>query len=202
MSASSPSDAESTRLIHVASGRTAAPEAGPVSVNPPVQRGSTVLVHDARSLYTAAVSYGRLGLSTHAALSQALVELEGATAVFLLPSGAAAVSTALMAVLDAGDELLAADCVYGPTRRFCDGVLKRFGVATRYFPPRAKAPDIVGMAGPRTRAILLESPGSLTFEIQDAPAVAAMARARGVTPLIDNTCSSRSRTVSISASRP
>jgi cystathionine beta-lyase len=157
-------------------------------VNPPIQRASTVLMPNAASLYASdQPSYGRQGLGVQAALETALRELEGAQAVSLFSSGAAAVTGALMSVLCSGDELLAADGVYRPTRRLCSGTLKRFGISTRYYPARATAQDILAMAGPHTRAILLESPASLTFEMQDTPAIAAAARARGLITLIDNT---------------
>ena len=78
-------------------------------------------------------------------------------------------------------------CAYGPARRFCEGVLKRFGINTRYFAPTAGADEVMAMAGPATRLILLESPGSLTFEIQDVPAIAATARARSILTVLDNT---------------
>jgi cystathionine beta-lyase len=93
----------------------------------------------------------------------------------------------MLSILAAGDEVLVVDCVYAPTRRFCDGVLKRFGVATRYFPSRASADEVMTLVAPNTRLIVLETPGSLTFEMQDIAAIAAAARARGVLTLIDNT---------------
>jgi cystathionine beta-lyase len=93
----------------------------------------------------------------------------------------------MLALLKAGDEVLAADCIYDPTRRFCSEVLARFGVATRYFHPAASAEEVMALAGPATRLIVLESPGSLTFDLQDVPAIARLARDRGVLTLIDNT---------------
>jgi cystathionine beta-lyase len=93
----------------------------------------------------------------------------------------------MLAVLKAGDEVLASDCVYKPTRRFCDQVLRRFGVPVRYFPGDAAPEAVMAMVGPATRLIVMESPGSLSFEMQDAPAIAAMAKARGVLTLLDNT---------------
>ncbi|HUO21621.1 MAG TPA: cystathionine beta-lyase [Caulobacteraceae bacterium] len=157
------------------------------TVSPPLQRGSTVLMPDARSLYDSHETYGRLGLSMQAALAEAIAELEGAAGARLFPSGLSAITSVLLALLKTGDEVLAADCVYGPTRAFCDGLLRRFGVSTRYFPGDAAADEIAAMIGPSTRMIVLESPGSLTFEIQDVPAIAAAARARGVLTMIDNT---------------
>ena len=176
--------AEATRLIHAGHGTGNLVR----TVGPPILKGSTVLVADAASLYDdGQVTYGRGGLSTQDALMGALAELEGASAVRLFPSGLAAVTGALLAVLKAGDEVLVADTAYKPTRRFCDRVLKRFGVTVRYHAARATPDDIAAMIGPATRLILLESPGSLTFEMQDAPGIAAMARPRGVLTLMDNT---------------
>jgi cystathionine beta-lyase len=104
----------------------------------------------------------------------------------LYSSGLAAVTAALLTVLSAGDELLMTDSVYGPTRRFCDGFLKRYGVTTRYYDP-VVGEGIAALIGERTRAIFLESPGSLTMEVQDVPAICAAAKARGVATLLDNT---------------
>ncbi len=157
------------------------------TVNPPLQRGSTVLLPDARSLYERQDTYGRLGLSMQTALSEAIAELEGAKGARLFPSGLAAATSVLMALLKSGDDILAVDCIYGPTRRFCEGLLKGFGVSTRYFSASAEPQAVLDMAGPATRLIMLESPGSLTFEIQDVPAIAALARKQGILTAIDNT---------------
>lgn len=158
------------------------------TVAPPLQRGSTVLMPDARSLYDySQISYGRLGLSMQTALCEAIGELEGGRPARLFPSGLAAIAGTLQALLKAGDELLVVGCAYGPSRRFCDHVLKRYGVETRYVPAAATADEVMALAGPATRLILLESPGSLTFEMQDVPAIAAAARARGILTVIDNT---------------
>lgn len=173
-----------TALIH----SRAVEDAAARTVGPPIQRGSTVLIDRAADLYDAdLVTYGRAGLATQEALIAALAELERAQTVRLFPSGLAAVTGALLAVLKAGDEVLASDCVYRPTRRFIDNVLKRFGVSARWYPGDASAGAVMAMAGPATRLILMESPGSLTFEMQDVAAVAAAARARGVLTMMDNT---------------
>jgi cystathionine beta-lyase len=161
-------------------------------VNPPVERASTILFDTVAELESGrpgigSYRYGLQGTATHWALAEALTELEpGAAGTALLPSGLAAITTALLAVLDPGDELLVTDSAYGPTRRFCDTFLKRYGVATRYYDPLASA-AIAEMIGGATRAILLESPGSLTMEVQDVPGICAVARARGIVTLIDNT---------------
>jgi cystathionine beta-lyase len=176
--------AEATRLIRAG----AKPRALPRTVGPPIQRGSTVLMPDAASLYDhSQVTYGRGGLGMHEALAEALCELEGATGVRLFPSGLAAVTAAAMAVVRAGDEVLVTDSAYAPTRRFFDRVLTRFGVKVTYYPPRATPDEILAAGGPALRLIVMESPGSLTFEVQDLPGIAAAARARDVLTLVDNT---------------
>jgi cystathionine beta-lyase len=158
------------------------------TVGPPVQKGSTVLVANAAALYdTRRPTYGRAGLAAQEALASAVAELEGAKTVKLFPSGVSALAGAMLAVLKAGDEVLASDCVYKPTRRFCDQVLGRFGVPVRYFPGDAAPEAVMAMAGPATRLIVMESPGSLSFEMQDVPGIAAMAKERGVLTLLDNT---------------
>src|SRR3954470_18853890 len=132
-------------------------------VNVPVERASTILFDSTAELHGSRprlgeYRYGLQGTATHWALSDALTHLEpGAAGTALYSSGLAAITTALLTVLSPGDELLVTDSVYGPTRKFCDTILKRFGVATRYHNPLA-IPDI----GEKTRAILLESPGSMT----------------------------------------
>lgn len=176
--------AKATRLLRVGSGA----ELPARTVAPPLQRGSTVLMPDAKSLYDhGRPTYGRLGLSMQQALAEAVGALEDAPPARLFPSGLAAIAGTLLALLGAGDEVLVADCVYAPTRRFCDGVLKRYGVDTRYFPADADGAQVEALIGPRTRLILLEAPGSLTFEIQDVPSIAEVARARGILTVIDNT---------------
>ncbi len=163
-------------------------------VNPPVWRASTILYDSVADLRSAQgrdshhrLYYGRRGTPTQWALADALTELEpGAEGTFLYSSGAQAVHAALLSVLTPGDELLLVDSAYEPTRAFANGFLKRFGVTTRYYDPLIGA-GIAELIGDTTRAILLESPGSLTFEVQDVPAIVAVAKARGVTTLLDNT---------------
>jgi cystathionine beta-lyase len=176
---------EETRLTHVGS----KPKPLVRTVGPPVQRGSTVLLPTAASLYDDDhyVTYGRSGLATHEALCEGLAELEGADAVALYPSGVAAITGAMLAVLEAGDAVLVADTCYRPTRRFCDKVLKRYGVAVGYYDPRLAAEAIFENAPDNLRLVVLESPGSLSMEMQDVPAVARAARTRGVLTLADNT---------------
>jgi len=157
-------------------------------VNVPVERASTVLFDSVADLRASkpglgTYRYGLQGTATHWALSDALTELEpGAEGTALYSSGLAAITTALLAVLSPGDELMAPDSVYGPTRKFCETFLKRYGVSCRYYDPLT-----IPQIGETTRAILLESPGSLTMEVQDVPAICAAARQRGIVTLIDNT---------------
>lgn len=176
---------DETRLIHA--GKTHGPLAR--TVGPPIQKGSTVLLPNAEALYDDAnhLTYGRAGLSAQAALQDALAVLEGAVGVSLYPSGIAAISGALLAVLKAGDEILVVDTVYKPVRRFCDNVLKRFGVGVTYFDPAVAPEALVGEASAAVRLILMETPGSLSFEMQDVPRVAELARARGILTAADNT---------------
>ena len=162
-------------------------------VNPPVARASTILFENLADLDRAirdpdaGLYYGRRGTSTHWALEDALCELEpGAAGTKLFPSGVAAITTSLLACLKAGDELLITDSAYEPSRTFADHLLGPLGITTRYFDPRCGA-GIAEVLSEQTRAILLESPGSLSFEIQDLPAITAVARSRGITTLIDNT---------------
>jgi cysteine-S-conjugate beta-lyase len=159
-------------------------------VNPPVYHASTVLYPNAEDFlaHRARYQYGRRGTPTTEALELALQELEGpnCAGVSLLPSGLAAISTALLSVLQAGDHILITDSTYGPTRNYSEGVLKRFGVTASYFDPLIGS-GIAEHFRPNTRAVFLESPGSLTFEIQDVSAIAAVAHDKGATVLMDNT---------------
>src|SRR5947209_8097929 len=181
-----------TRLA--TSGRDAGANHG--FVNPPVHHASTVLYPTAEDFLArrARYLYGRRGTPTSEALENALRALEGpaCAGVALLPSGLAAISTALLAVLNAGDHLLVTDSAYQPTRRFCDNVLRRYGIATTYYDPLIGG-DIAALMQPNTRAVFMEAPGSLSFEIQDVPAIAAAAHARGALVLMDNTWAPRNR---------
>ena len=176
---------EETRLIHAGS----SPAPAVRTVGPPIQKGSTVLLPDAAALYDDAnhLTYGRQGLAAQFALIEALSEMEGATATTLYPSGLAALTGAMLAVLEVGDDVLVVDTIYKPTRRFCDRVLGRYGVGVRYYDAALSPDEVLAMASPATRLIVLESPGSLTFEIQDIAGIAALARERGILTLADNT---------------
>jgi cysteine-S-conjugate beta-lyase len=135
----------------------------------------------------ACLYYGRRGTPTTWALEAALTELEpGAAGAKLFPSGVAAISAALLSVLKAGDHLLMVDSAYEPTRLFCDRTLRDLGIETSYYDPLTGG-GIADLFRPNTRAVFMESPGSLTFEVQDVPAIVAAAKARGIITLIDNT---------------
>jgi cystathionine beta-lyase len=159
-------------------------------VNPPVYHASTVLYPNAEDFlaHRARYQYGRRGTPTTEALELALQELEGpqCAGVSLLPSGLAAVSAALLSVVRAGDHVLVTDSAYGPTRNFCGQILSRLGVTTSYYDPGIGA-GIATLLQPNTRAVYLESPGSLSFEMQDVAAIAKAAHANGTLVLMDNT---------------
>lgn len=162
-------------------------------VSPPVWRASTILFDDVAHMRAAGhdthekLFYGRKGTPTAWALAEALTELEpGAVGTMLYPSGVAALAGALLSVVRPGDQLLMVDSAYDPTRALCDGLLAEWGVETVYYDPLVGA-GIDALITDRTAAVFMESPGSLTFEVQDVPAIAAAARARGVATLIDNT---------------
>ncbi|MGZ8387845.1 MAG: cystathionine beta-lyase, partial [Rhodoplanes sp.] len=159
-------------------------------VNTPVYHASTLLYPTAEDFLArrSRYKYGRRGTPTSEALEDALRHFEGeaCAGVALLPSGLAAVSAALLSVLSAGDHLLMTDSVYDPTRVFCDRLLSRYGIATTYYDPLIGA-GIAGLMQPNTRAVFVESPGSLSFEIQDIPAISEIAHAHGARVLMDNT---------------
>ncbi len=177
---------DATRLV--TGGRSHPDE--PHLVNPPVCRGSTVLFPTLAALEgrgtSGGMSYGRQGTPTTFALQGAFAELEDADGCRVAASGKAAVVLALTALVETGDHVLVTDNVYGPTRQFCDRVLARFGVETTYFDPMIGA-DIERLFRPRTRVVFTEAPGSQTFEVQDVPAMAAVAKAHGAWTLMDNT---------------
>jgi cystathionine beta-lyase len=157
-------------------------------VNTPIYRGSTVLYPTAEDFLArkARYTYGTKGTPTTESLEVAWSELSGAAGTVLLPSGLAAISLALLACLKSGDHLLVPDSVYRPTRNLCDTVLRRFGVETTYYDPLLDA-DIADLFKPNTRAVFTEAPGSLSFEMQDIPAIAAVAHKRDAIVLMDNT---------------
>ena len=159
-------------------------------VNPPVYHASTVLYPTAEDqvAHRSRYQYGRRGTPTTEALEEALRATEGeaCAGVALLPSGLAAISTALMAAAGSGDHILVTDSVYRPTRNFCEGLFKRMGVETTYYDPLIGA-GIAKLFKPNTRAVFTEAPGSQSFEMQDIPAIAAVAHDKGAVVLMDNT---------------
>lgn len=173
-----------TKLVQV--GRQPSLHAG--AVNTPVYRVSTVLFPDVASMFNDSqpYTYGRRGTPTTRALEDAFCELEGGARTVLTPSGLSACSLAILAVCSAGDHLLVTDSVYGPTRTFCQRVAKRYGVTTTFFSPNAGA-KLKEQFRPETKAVFLESPGSITFEVQDVPAIAAAAHEKGIAVILDNT---------------
>ncbi len=181
-----------TRLIHA--GR-AKQYTGQV-VNPPLVRASTIvfdtfaeLKHATQQRGNKVPFYGRRGTSTHFALQDAICELEGGSGCALYPCGAAAVSGALLAFLTAGDHLLMVDSVYEPTRALCDKLLSSLGIEITYYDPQIGA-GIAALIKANTRVIFLESPGSLTFELQDIPAICALAQQHNIVTILDNTWAS------------
>jgi cystathionine beta-lyase len=168
-------------------GRDPASQGG--AVNPPVHHASTLIIPDTDDLYhTPKKTYALQGMAVQEALGEALVAVEGGAGAVLAPSGLAACALAILTVAREGGELLVTDSAYGPTRRLCDRMLKRLGLKTRYYDPRIGG-RIGDLFSDATCGVFLESPGSLTFEIQDVPAIAAAARAREIPTIIDNTWS-------------
>jgi len=157
-------------------------------VNTPIYRGSTVLAPTVADYLGKSMRYvyGRRGTPTTDSLAEAISGLEGSAGTALTPSGLSAIATALLSVMRAGGHLLVTDSAYGPTRHFCETILKSFGVETTYFDPRI-GDGIKALFKENTCAVFLESPGSLTFEMQDVPAIAKQAKARGIAVLMDNT---------------
>ena len=159
-------------------------------VNPPVYHASTILF-PSLAAYDAPRTrdgyyYGRYGTPTTRALAEAVAGIEGGDFSLVVSSGKTAITTVLMALTSAGDHILVTDSAYQPTRTFADGVLQRFGVETTYYDPRIGA-GIAELIRPNTRLVFTESPGSLTFEVQDIPAIVGAAHAKGVHVVTDNT---------------
>jgi cysteine-S-conjugate beta-lyase len=174
-------------------GRRAA--ARPGLVNLPVERASTVVfaslaeMEQVQRRFDAGEvvpTYGLVNMPLRAAFEELMVEVEGGHRAATFPSGLAALAAAILSCVKAGDHLLVTDSCYGPTRRFCDHTLARFGVETSYFDPLA-GEAVEALMRPNTRAVYLESPGSLTFEVHDFPAIARAAHGRGAAVIHDNT---------------
>ena len=159
-------------------------------VNPPVYHASTILYPSLAALDAPRTRdgyyYGRYGTPTTRALAEAVAGIEGGDFSLVVGSGKTAITTVLMGLTEAGDHILVTDSAYQPTRTFANGVLRRFGVETTYYDPRIGA-GIAELIRPTTRLVFTESPGSLTFEIQDIPAIVEAAHARGVPVVTDNT---------------
>lgn len=179
-----------TRLSHA--GRAGTHVRG--FVNPPVHRGSTMLhlnvadrIAGGAQRLDQAATYGVHGNSTHHALENVVAEIEGGTRCQIVSSGLAAVTTPLLTYLDAGDHCLMPDSVYGPARNFATGMLRRLGVETTFYDPEVSSAGLEPLFRPNTKVLYLESPGSHTFEVQDVPALAAVAHAHGAKVLMDNT---------------
>lgn len=160
-------------------------------VNTPVYRGSTVLFKTLADIEAQQQRflYGRAGNPTTESVEAVITELEGAYRTRLVPSGLAAVTVALLGCVAAGDDILVTDSAYEPTRSFSDGFLARMGVTARYYDPRIGA-GLAELMRPNTKAVLAESPGSLTFEVQDIPALATAAHAGGAKLIVDNSWAS------------
>ena len=163
-------------------------------VNPPVVRGSTVLYPDAatkeatgRRWNEQVPTYGLYGGETHFALETAIAEIEGGSHCQIVGSGLAACTIPLLSYLKAGDHLLMPDSCYGPTRRFCNGILSRYGVAITYYDPMVDEPSARALMQPNTAILFTESPGSHTFEVQDVPMLARVAHEQEAKLFLDNT---------------
>lgn len=161
------------------------------AVNPPVYRASTIVfetvdAYDRRKEnFYDGISYGLYGTPTTYALADAVAKIEGGTKTVLTGSGTAAIALALTAFLKSGDHVLVADSAYQNTRTFCDSTLAGFGIETTYYDPLIGA-GIESLIKPNTRVVYMESPGSLTFEVQDVPAIASVARKHRIVTMIDN----------------
>jgi cysteine-S-conjugate beta-lyase len=180
------SEPPNSDTIAVQTGRMSKAHFG--AVNTPVYRASTILQPDLASLESgdAPYVYGRRGTPTSRSLEDAITALEGGAHTVICPSGMNAIATAIAAVCGGGDHILVVDSCYGPTRSYCDKVLKRFGVETTYYDPLIGG-GIERHIRANTKAVFCESPGSLTFEVQDIPAIAEAAHARHASVLLDNT---------------
>lgn len=174
-----------TRLIASATRRGG----GRRTVAPPVERGSTLLNDTPAAMRDGSTgpTYGIEDLTAARELRAALAGLEGAADAWLVPSGLAAVTVPLTALLRPGDEVVVTDALYGPTRRFLKRHLGARGITTVFHDPAASTDEIIGLLGERARVLLIESPSSLTFEVLDVPALTAACRARGVLTVMDNT---------------
>ncbi len=157
-------------------------------VNGPVYRGSTIIYKtlDDIEKRNARFHYGTAGTPTIANLEDAWTQLAGAAGTVLSPSGLGSIALALFTTTKSGDHLLMPDCVYRPSRNFCNNTLAKFGVETTYYDPMI-GKDIEKLIRPNTSTIFLEAPGSQSFEVQDVPSIVAVAKKHGIKTIIDNT---------------
>ncbi len=189
---------EATRVVHA--GRN--PKEQGWMVNPPIYQTSTIVFPTLKDLIYAErgysnndlvepyeLKYGRYGTQTNFALEKAIAEIDGGYNSFVTSSGAAAINTALVAFLKQGDHMLLVDNVYSPTRSFADKFLKKLGIETTYYDPLI-GEDIKKLIKKNTKVIFMESPGSLSFEVQDVAAICKVAKKHGVTTIIDNSWAS------------
>lgn len=189
---------EATRIVHA--GRN--PKEQGWMVNPPIYQSSTIVFPALKDLIYAErgysnndlvqpyeLKYGRYGTQTNFALEKAIAEIEGGYNSFVTSSGAAAVNTALIAFLKQGDHMLLVDNTYSPTRSFCDKFLKKLGIETTYYDPTI-GEDIKKLIKKNTKVIFMESPGSVSFEVQDVPAICKVAKKHGIVTIIDNSWAS------------
>jgi cysteine-S-conjugate beta-lyase len=189
---------ESTRLVHA--GRN--PKEQGWMVNPPIYQTSTIVFPTLKDLIHAErgysnndlvepyeLKYGRYGTQTNFALEKAIAEIDGGYNSFVTSSGAAAINTALVAFLKQGDHMLLVDNVYSPTRGFADKFLKKLGIETTYYDPLI-GEDIKKLIKKNTKVIFMESPGSLSFEVQDVAAICKVAKKHNITTIIDNSWAS------------
>jgi len=183
---------EDTKIVH--KGRD--PDSNHGIINPPVYHASTIAWGSVAEMQSrrdrrwepGVYTYGRHGTPTHEALEEAFASVSGGYRSVAVSSGLAAINAAMMAYLAQGDHILMVDCVYGPARNFCDNVIGRFGVETTYFDP-AIGSDIKNLIRENTKIVYVEAPGSLTFEMQDIPAIAAEAHKAGCVVIMDDTWS-------------
>lgn len=178
-----------TKIVHAGRNRKWTGKA----VNVPVYHASTIL-HDTvdelneatKNIPNNSMFYGRRGTPTHFAFREAMVELEGGYGCLVYPCGLAAINAALLSFLRTGDHLLMVDTTYGPTRTLCNNILKKMGIETTYYDPMIGA-NIKDLIQPNTKIIFTESPGSITMEVQDIPAISKVAHAHDIIVMIDNT---------------
>lgn len=157
------------------------------TVNPAVERGSSLLIKTRAELYGNGTVYGRMGLGVQRELETALCSLEAGNHAQLTSNGLQACALAVAAVARAGDHVLISDNLYGPNQRFCTRRLKAMGITATRFPPTLPIEQLERLITQNTRAIVMESPGSLSFDIMDTPAIAALARSRALLTILDNT---------------